>query len=150
MMDSWFPLIVAFIIGAVSALVPFKINERKIAAEYIIKERQTWREKIRKLSLEVLGVKEIDSYDIILSLYGELSMILNPIDPEDNEILNILWGIKDDPSNKLTRIEFIERITLLLKHDWERAKKEAGSRWNRKEVKRVKYSTFKYKRKNTP
>lgn len=145
-MSHLFSLLVGIMMGLITAFVPFKINERKIAAEYIIKQRQVWRDKVRKVSQEIIEVRGTDCSHTLLSLYGEFAMLLNPIDLEDKGILDIIWDIKGDHSNTKLKVELVERVTLLLKHDWERAKKEAGLGSSREKIRRIKYFRFKFKR----
>jgi hypothetical protein len=51
-------------------------------------------------------------------------LILNPNDEKNRSILNTIRQLKST-SDEPHLIEFGERIALLLKHDWERAKWEA-------------------------
>jgi hypothetical protein len=74
----------------------------------------------------------------------EFSLNLNPFDQEDKGILTVIAALKacDNLDEKLT--EFSERVALLLKHDWERAKHEAKPwffRWH--PPKRTPYTEFK-------
>jgi hypothetical protein len=58
-----------------------------------------------------------------------LSLNLNPSDPEDAGILKMVDSMAKatQPDDKNTQ-EFTDRIALLLKHDWDRAKSEAKHR----------------------
>ena len=56
----------------------------------------------------------------------DFQMILNPKDKEDEGIIDCIRVPScGEELNKAE--EFSERVSLLLKHDWERAKREAGS-----------------------
>ena len=60
----------------------------------------------------------------------EFQLILNPEDENDKSILDTLWAMQNkDEINDLI-IEFSEKLSLLLKHDWERAKLEAKPVWH--------------------
>jgi hypothetical protein len=63
----------------------------------------------------------------------------------DKEILDALWAIKDLDFSEKKRIEFTERIALLLKFEWQRAKIEARP-YCKKEDARIQYSQFDNKR----
>jgi len=109
----------------VAALVSMVTSERRIAAKNVIQERKIWREKIRTLAEEVFKVLfDPDSHNrenVLRTLRTKLSLLLNPHDIMDQEILQTI-----DVTNTDWADEFIQRIALLLKHDWERAKHEAS------------------------
>ena len=88
----------AVIAAIVSGLVALLVSERRIAAGQDAPE------------VGKLGV-----------LRARLTLHLNPHDPEDQGILNV---IVSNPTNGGE--EFTQRVALLLKHDWERAKYEAS------------------------
>ena len=109
--------------SVIAAFVSTWIGQRKISIENITQEQTKWREKIRKKSLEV-HIAIINKEKVALEkLHAEFSLIVNP--KKDIDILNCIKlpekGKEIDLSN-----EFISRVSLLLKHDWERVKKEAG------------------------
>ncbi|MNQ97107.1 hypothetical protein D3C85_1127380 [compost metagenome] len=56
-------------------------------------------------------------------------LLLNPLDPEDIAILKCIEGLSEctEPEKRLP--EFSKRVAYLLKHDWERAKREAKPWW---------------------
>jgi hypothetical protein len=55
-------------------------------------------------------------------LRAKLALRLNPNDPDDQEILALIA-----PGDDAIRAdEFNQRVGLLLKHDWERAKRDAN------------------------
>ena len=85
-------------------------------------------------------------------LYVEFQLILNPEDKNDKSILDTLWAMqnKDEKNNLLILIEFSEKLALLLKHDWERAKLEAKPLWySWSKPTRKSYDEFKNKRNAT-
>ena len=57
---------------------------------------------------------------------AEFVALLNPNDTEDREIIGCI-KLPDEGQEIECADEFSERIALLLKHDWERAKLEPGS-----------------------
>lgn len=109
----------------VAALVSMVTSERRIAAKNVIQERKIWREKIRTLAAEVFVVlfnPDLHNRENVLrTLRAKLFLLLNPHDIMDQEILQTIEVINTDRAD-----EFTQRITLLLKHDWERAKREAS------------------------
>jgi hypothetical protein len=113
----------AVIAGLVAAYVALRSLWAKIAIENITQERAKWRDKIREKSA-LIHKAIIESDSTKLSEYrAELTLLLNPLDQDDNEIL---YSIKVSPDSELQAKEFSERVGLLLKHDWERAKLEAA------------------------
>lgn len=94
-----------------------------LRSKNINEQRIIWREHIRKLALIVAGNGSIKSKQDALN---ELSTRLNPCDMFDKQILekaHILAANKNG-SHK-DKNEFINLVSLLLKHDWERCKREA-------------------------
>jgi hypothetical protein len=117
---------VSGIVAAVmSGVVSIFTSERRIAAENVIQERMKWREKIRDLALDVFKAIISDQADPnkLRELRAQLTLRLNPHDPADQQILELVRrGSANDAD------EFTERVALLLKHDWERAKFESSLR----------------------
>jgi len=106
----------AVIAAVISAWVSRVNSERKIYIDNITKERAKWRERIRRISSEYPGADETKK----LKLKIELTSRLNPYDPEDIQLLESFRSVTSDSAQELSI-----RISLLLKHDWERAKNEA-------------------------
>lgn len=133
--------------GLVAGLVTLRTTERKIAIENITQQRKLWRDKVREKSLEAAkGYKNNDASKL-KELYGEFQLILNPEDDNDKSILDTLWQMQNEHKEKDLIIEFTEKLALLLKHDWERAKLEAKPVchfWGK--PKRIPYNKFKNKR----
>lgn len=134
----------AVVAALVAAVVSVFTSERKISAENVIQERKIWREKIRDLSSKVykaLTSKDASERDDQLKeLKAEISLLVNPHDPMDKEILDLIIA----PTKVERSDEFVVRVALLLKHDWERAKREA-SLWRRlseQEPQRVSFEHF--------
>ncbi|HHQ4712151.1 TPA: hypothetical protein ACSP78_003119 [Aeromonas veronii] len=129
--------------GLVAGLVTLRASERKIAMEHITKQREIWRDKIRTKSLNVTTSIENKSLSRLSELHTEFFHLLNPLDQMDTEILNLLKEFKENKLDEQKHIEFIQRISLLLKHDWQRAKREAKP-WFffAKEPKRISYAEY--------
>lgn len=102
-------------------------SDKNIKIENITKERRDWRDKIRDLTKEVNDYFYANKFEEIKPLISAFEIRLNPIDKdkEDQEIINILYLISKLKFKEEEKIdEFNKRIALLLKHDWERVKKE--------------------------
>lgn len=106
----------AVVAAFISAWVARVNSERNIYIDNITKERAKWRESIRRISSEYPGADKKDQ----LKLQIELASRLNPYDPEDIQLLESLRNVTAEDAQELTI-----RTSLLLKHDWERAKNEA-------------------------
>ena len=116
--------------GLVAGLVTLRTTERKIAIENITQQRKVWRDKVREKALETSKAYKDNDVSKLKELYVEFQLILNPEDENDKSILDTLWAMQNkDEINDLI-IEFSEKLSLLLKHDWERAKLEAKPVWH--------------------
>lgn len=118
-------IISSSVIGAfISSLVIKLNNDRNLKLKYITEERQKWREQIKdKVSLIIS-----DSYsnnNELLKIATSLQLSLNPNDPNDQKITLCLDQILQDPSNSTEKLRLRKMIVQLLKHDWDRAKREA-------------------------
>lgn len=134
--------------GLIAGLVTLRKSERQIAIENITKQRKVWRDKVRTKSLDITNAIENKALSKLCGLYTEFSHLLNPEDTEDFAILSLIWRFKMGEFEENLHVEFIERVSILLKHDWERAKREAKP-WFffSKEPERTKYNDFKHTRK---
>lgn len=131
--------------GLVAALVTLRVSERRIVIENVTQERTKWREKIRRITLEVHKAFAAGESEAMELLHTELTTSLNPEDDEDQDILKCLKQlIANGNGDRIGK--FKHRIALLLKHDWERAKWESERTWWRtgKEPKRIKFNESKY------
>lgn len=111
------------IAALVAAVVSVFSTERRISAEYVIQERKLWRDKIRTLASEIYKTLTLSNAEEpkLGELRAEFSLLINPLDIMDEEILALI-----SVNNKEKANEFTRRVALLLKHDWERAKHEAS------------------------
>lgn len=133
--------------GLVAGLVTLRTSERKIAIENITQQRQQWRDKVRDVAQRIKFSYKNDEKEELHSQYVEMQLLLNPEDIDDRSILDTIWSMVDQSAPGDLHIELAEKLSLLLKHDWERAKKEAKPIWYRRsETKRVSYNEFKSKR----
>jgi hypothetical protein len=125
---NWRDLFSSGVIAAlVAALVALVTTERRLAAENVTQERTKWRDKVRCLADDVYKAFLVGESDanVYQRLRAQLTLRLNPHDKLDQQILEL---IRVDGAGSAD--EFIQRVALLLKHDWERAKREASLlRW---------------------
>ena len=135
MTEALVPLVVALItltgVGF-TAVVTWSISQRRIAADHITAERAKWRERIRAQALLVHNAILDDDAIALSRLKNEFRALLNPFDPADRKILDSIEVSKPRNLGEMEAEEFARQISLLLKHDWDRAKLEAGfflGRW---------------------
>jgi hypothetical protein len=119
-------LLTSSVIAAiVAAAVAVWTTQKRISIENITQDRRAWREKIREKALMVHDALIARDEQVLNRLRFEFRALLNPRDPDDNEIISCI-----KPPNEGKEFEhadeFAERVSLLLKHDWERVKLEAG------------------------
>lgn len=111
--------------GLVAGFVALRKSERKIQIENVTQERAKWREKIRIKSLEVQQAAVAGNAEKLSELHLEFAHNLNPFHQQDNDILAVIVALKNRDTLDIKLPEFTDRVALLLKHDWERAKHEA-------------------------
>ena len=135
MKESLIPLVIAFVtlmgVGS-TAVVTWSISQRRIAADHVTGERAVWREKIRAQALLVHDAIRGGDNVALARLKNEFGALLNPFDPEDRKIVDSIEVEERGEAREGRAEEFARRVSLLLKHDWDRAKLEAGfflARW---------------------
>jgi hypothetical protein len=134
----------AIVTGAVTR----RNSERAIQIENITMERAKWRDKIREQALAVHQAAVEKRVTALNELRSGISLNLNPIDEEDNAILDVIGKLaQSEQSNEKELLEFSDRVALLLKHDWERAKQEAK---HRRPPRRMTYTEFQKRRNVKP
>lgn len=114
------------LLGAfVGGILTYFTTLRTLFNQSVVGERKDWRDEVRKITLDVVRAVENCGSRDLTALRHRLAMHLNPRDPEDNAILNcaILQG---GETCDCAVDEFVSRISILLKHDWERAKLETS------------------------
>jgi hypothetical protein len=133
----------AVVSALVTGFVSRRNSERTIQIENITKERAKWRDKIREFAL---GVQQAATAKDIAKLKQArlgFCLSLNPLDGEDGGILTTIDKLGNPQAPDTGLQEFSDRVALLLKHDWERAKREAKPWvWFRHAAKRMSYDAF--------
>ena len=109
-----------------TALVTWTIAQRRIAAQHITAERAKWRKEMRTLALLARDAILCGEAATVERLESELRTLLNPLDDHDCKLLACMVSDGNDQERKCRAKEFTKRVSLLLKHDWDRAKLEAG------------------------
>jgi len=108
--------------AVVAGFVSLRNAARTIKAECVTKERGKWRDRVPRLALQVHKAATAKDTTRLAELVLEFRLVvLNPNDPEDVEIWHTIESLIDKPERLP---EFCLRVSLLLKHDWERAKWE--------------------------
>ena len=110
----------------VAAGAAVKNAERKILIENITQERAKWRDKVRTLAVDVHKAAVKGETAKLAELKLSFATSLNPESRVDNLILELIERLKDQKDQQSKLDELSDRISLLLKHDWQRAKKEAN------------------------
>ena len=121
--------LIPLLVGIVAGFGSWWIGRKRILMENVTQERSKWRENIRKKALFVHDAIMDSDGDNLLKLQCEFRALLNPCDNEDLGIVKSITlcdtgGSKENQENHAK--EFSMRISYLLKHDWERAKREAS------------------------
>lgn len=133
----------AVVAALVAALVSLRTNERKIHIKNVTQERAKWRSVIRSLADELVKATSDGDNQAIERLSAQLALNVNPFDSEDRALVKAVVQIATVANKDSQVSEVTDRISLLLKHDWERAKREARPWFFRGEVpRRVPYSEF--------
>jgi len=115
----------AVVAAVIAGLVSLRSTARTIQAEYVTKERGKWRDRVRSLALKVHKAAAVGDTACLSELLLELTLFLNPRDSMDAEILDLVRNLVAMKASEPPPPQFGERIALLLKHDWDRAKREA-------------------------
>lgn len=112
--------------GLVSAILVWAMAQKRIVMENITQERSKWRATIRCKALEVHDAMIRGDTNKINKLQCEFIALLNPCDCEDEKIIESIDLRGVQPEKRLQKAKcFAKQVSLLLKHDWERAKLEA-------------------------
>jgi hypothetical protein len=105
----------------ITAIFTKRSNDQNQQVKYITQERQEWRKEIRDKitafcnTTEINEMKEYRTY---------LFLRLNPIDKKDIAIIELMSEIIDAPDDETKKHDLQWKAAALLKHDWERAKRE--------------------------
>ena len=119
-------ILIAVPSAAFTAFAMWLIAQRRIEVENVTQERAKWRGQVRELNLQVHDaiLRNQDNKKQLKGLRSQLTVLLNPTDAKDRKILDSITEGSNGPEERAE--EFAKRISLLLKHDWERAKLETG------------------------
>lgn len=129
--------------GLVAASVALRTSERKIQIENITQERAKWRKSIRELSDEIVQAASGTDQGLLERLCAKLTLNLNPFHGEDIQIVKSARELIISANRTAAIQEYVQRVSLLLKHDWDRAKYEAKPRLFRgNEPRRVLFCEF--------
>ncbi len=116
----------AVVAATISAFVSLRTTARNINVEHVTRERAKWRDKVRDKALQVHQAIALDNASRLAELHMEFSLIVNPFDAEDRQILSLIQPVADATTKQSALAQFEDRVALLLKHDWDRAKLEAA------------------------
>ncbi|WP_085276212.1 hypothetical protein [Pseudogulbenkiania subflava] len=143
-MDTTINLLSSTVMAAlVAALVSLRTNERKINIENVTQERAKWRGAIRALADGLVKATREGDNQAIEYFCTQLSLNVNPFDNEDKGLIQAVKQLTTTENKDYQLSEVIDRISLLLKHDWERAKRESRPWFFRGETpRRITYSEF--------
>lgn len=100
-------------------------SDRQISIENITQERTLWRVRLRELLVELVDAVDKKDRAVARKIEAELIVRLNPEDPDDLKILELFPQIYESWSDDTLR-ELSDRVSYLLKHDWERVKGEVN------------------------
>lgn len=130
--------------GLVAALVSLRNSERKINVENVTQERAKWRSAMRALTDTLIKAAHERNAEEVERQCAQLALNVNPFDAEDKALVEIAKKFSCDTDLNSHLNEFTDRMALLLKHDWERAKREAHPLCFRgNEPRRIPYCEFK-------
>jgi hypothetical protein len=120
----------------VSSLFTKLISDKNLSLEYITKERRAWREQIKEKVSIIVSDPRLNQEEL-MKIVTSLQLSLNPNDPNDQEIIKCLDKILINPSDLYQKGLLRKMTAQLLKHDWDRAKREASPwKWFKKRPKR--------------
>lgn len=114
--------------GVVGYVLNWSISNRRILIENITKERAKWRENIRDRALKVHKAIMSKNEEALFRLKCQFKTLLNPNDTADQDIIRCI-GVEENMSNDRLQKraeDFANRVSYLLKHDWDRAKDESA------------------------
>lgn len=98
-------------------------KDKSIIIKNITQERQKWRKKIRKLAFKINKNSLNGNWDKVTEARSQIQTLINPYDKNDINIIDNLVSLEVNKDFS-TLQEINDGISRLLKHDWERVKKE--------------------------
>lgn len=121
----------AVIAAMISGIISYLSLRRKGNLQYITQERKEWREKMREIASALDGatykktLKILTKLKVRINAYGDEN---NYRYDEDGHIWKVIRKLEEkNPGKEVLREQqrmLIDYISLLLKFDWERSKKE--------------------------
>ncbi len=134
-MDTFWGSAVAAAI--ISGLITIVTTTKSNTLKYITKERSVWREKIRECSEKLRGASYQDTIKICDQLKDRINAMGKRVSnrySDDAHIWKIINELESDnfDMKNLNRYQLVlqEYLSLLLKWDWEKAKKEVNGKKN--------------------
>ena len=109
--------------ASLTAFVTWLIAAKRVVIENITQERAKWRERVRARALLVHNAMIKRNREDLDRYRSEFRVLLNPQDCDDRGIIRCI-KLPQEGGELEQAEEFAERISLLLKHDWDRAKRE--------------------------
>ena len=106
--------------GAVASVIT---SRKTLLAQNVTAERAKWRDKLRTAIEQAFTSRNRAGWR---ALWLTLNVNTNPFDPEDRLIVSRVRQLATAGRNPALEDELIDRLALLLRHDWDRAKYEAG------------------------
>lgn len=113
-----------FIGGILTGILGFQKTNKQNELEFITKERGDWRQFIREKIPQFLLENKTNAEKI--QIKTEIQLRLNPFDDNDAGLIKLMdeYINSNDETKKQLRIKLEDGFSKLLKHDWERVKKE--------------------------
>ena len=124
------------LVGIITSIVTFVNNRKNNNLKYITEDRREWRKEIKKI-VDDLSVFKFREKEAVLA---RVKVRINPYGKDAEDILNDghIWCIIRKIENATTKKECKEDVeklifclSLLLKYDWERTKKEVQGNLDR-------------------
>lgn len=109
----------------VAGLFAYRLGATRIQIENVTKERAKWRSELKVLVIELIDTVRNEESEKAEKLISQIQLNLNPFDRDDKLLLEAgrkMVGSEDVGAAIKT---FTEHVSLLLKHDWQRAKSES-------------------------
>lgn len=128
-----FSVLAAILTGLIAAISLQAATQRRIQMDNVVGQRAKWRAQIRRLASDVHKAMIMENRRTarrrLLELKAEFRTVLNPYDPDDAEIVKAIdvacmRAYVTTKTKVCEADKFVELISSLLKHDWERAKEE--------------------------
>ncbi|EGL19821.1 MULTISPECIES: hypothetical protein [unclassified Paenibacillus] len=135
------PVIIAIITSIITNYIIKKNNDKTLFLRYVTEERAKWRDFIKN-STSIIYSKDYKNENK-KAVITKLILNLNPQKSSagiiDDTIIKLLGKIEGGLSDDLTLKQLRFCVSMLLKHDWERAKIESkgGLREQKEESERL-------------